>query len=122
MKYCLFLVCLISVAHVQNYNPDAVNKKAAETYAKAITILQNDADVRNAIPTLNKAIEYDAKYVDVYLSLGGVYGELKDYSNSVLNYEKAFAIDSIYSKFYLLPYSINLAGAGKFNEALNAVN
>lgn len=122
MKYCLVLICLVSVAHAQSYNPDAVNKKATETYAKAMDILQNDLTIQNAIPVLNKAIEYDAKFVDAYLSLGGIYGELKDYKNSVLNYQKAFAIDSAYSKFYLLPYSINLAGAGKFNEALNAVN
>lgn len=122
MKYCLAFICLFSVAHAQQYNPESVNKKAAETYAKAIDILQNDANIQNAIPTLNKAITYDAKYVDAYLSLGGVYGELKDYNNSVLNYEKAFTIDSLYSKFYLLPYSINLAGTGKFSAALNAIN
>src|SRR5205809_3982682 len=121
MKYFLFCFCLVSVARAQNYNPEAVNKKAADTYAKAIEILQND-DVKNAIPLLNKSVEYDPKFVDAYLSLGGVYGELKDYANSVANYQKAFAIDSTYSKFYLLPYSINLAGAGKFNDALNAVN
>ncbi len=121
MKYFLFLFCLISVAKAQQYNPDAVNKKAAETYSKAVEILQND-DIKNAIPVLNKAIEYDAKFVDAWLSLGGVYGELKDYNNSILSYQKAFAIDSAYSKFYLLPYSINLAGAGKFNEALHAIN
>ena len=122
MKFSLFFLCLISVAHAQNYNPDAVNKKAAETYAKAVDVLQNDADIRNALPALNKAIEYDTKYVDAYLSLGGVYGELKEYNKSILNYEKAFAIDSLYSKFYLLPYSINLAGAGRFTDALNAIN
>ena len=120
--YCLVFICLISVAHAQSYNPDAVNKKATETYAKAMDILQNDLNIQNAIPVLNKAIEQDAKFVDAYLSLGGVYGELKDYKNSALNYQKAFEIDSAYSKFYLLPYSINLAGAGKFNEALSAVN
>ncbi len=121
MKYFLFCFCLISVARAQGYNPEAVNKKAADTYAKAIDVLQND-DIKNAIPLLNKAIEYDSRFVDVYLSLGGVYGELKDYNNSILNYRKAFAIDSAYCKFYLLPYSINLAGAGKFDEALNAIN
>ncbi|HEX5153325.1 MAG TPA: OmpA family protein [Parafilimonas sp.] len=122
MKYFAFCLCLISAARAQNYDPDRINKKASETYAKAIEILQNDADIKNAIPVLNKAIEYDAKFVDAYLSLGGVYGELKDYANSIINYQKAFAIDSVYSKFYLLPYSINLAGAGKFNDALNAIN
>jgi len=122
MKCFLFCMCLISVARAQNYHPDAINKKASETYAKAIDILQNDNDIKNAIPVLNKAIEYDTKFVDAYLSLAGVYGELKDYTSSVINYQKAFAIDSVYSKFYLLPYSINLAGAGKFNDALNAIN
>ncbi|MEO8713221.1 MAG: hypothetical protein ABI405_13910, partial [Parafilimonas sp.] len=52
MKYFLFCFCLISVAKAQNYNPDAVNKKAAVTYSKAIEILQND-DIKNAIPVLN---------------------------------------------------------------------
>jgi tetratricopeptide (TPR) repeat protein len=122
MKYFVFCLCLVSIAKAQNYNPDAVNKKASETYAKAINILQNDNDIKNAIPVLNKAIEYDAKFVDAYLSLAGVYGELKDYANSVINYQKAFTIDSAYSKFYLLPYSINLAGAGKFDDALNVIN
>jgi outer membrane protein OmpA-like peptidoglycan-associated protein/tetratricopeptide (TPR) repeat protein len=122
MKYFIFCLCLISVARAQGYNPDAVNKKAAETYAKAMDILQNDPDIKNAIPVLNKVLGYDPKMVDAYLSLGGVYGTLKDYNNSIINYQKAFAIDSGYSKIYLLPYSINLAGAGRFNDALNAVN
>ncbi len=122
MKYCLFFVCLISVARAQTYNPAAVNKKASEAYAKAIDILQNDINIKDAINVLNKAIEYDPRFVDAYLSVAGIYGELKDYNNSVLNYEKAFAVDSVYTNFFLLPYSINLAGAGKFNEALNAVN
>lgn len=123
MKYLLVCLCCVTiVARAQQYNPEAVNKKAMDSYTKAMGILQNDMDVRNAIPVLNKAIQYDANFVDAYLTLGGVYGELKDYNNSILNYEKAFAIDSGYSKFYLLPYSINLAGAGKFNEALTAVD
>ena len=61
MKYFVFCLCLISVAKAQNYNPEKINKKASETYAKAIEILQNDANIKNAIPVLNKAIEYDAK-------------------------------------------------------------
>ncbi len=121
MKYFVFCFCLISVANAQNYNPDAVNKKAAGAYAKAINLLQND-EIKEAIPVLKQAIAYDANYADAYLNLAGAYGELKDYANCVSNYEKAFAIDSAYSKFYLLPYSINLTGLGKFNEALQAVN
>src|SRR5215813_3554153 len=114
MKYLLFCFCLISVAHAQGYDPEKVNKKAAGTYSKAIGFLQNE-DLKNAIPIINQAIQQDPKFVDAYLSLGGVYGQLKDYNNSIINYQKAFAVDSDYSKFYLLPYSINLAGAGKFD-------
>ena len=121
MKYCLFLVCLISVAHAQGYDPEKVNKKAADTYSKAIELLQNE-DLKNAIPIINQALQQDPKFVDALLSMGGVYGQLKDYTTSISYFEKAFAIDSEYSKTYLLPYSINLAGAGKFSEALNAVN
>ncbi len=121
MKYLLFCFGLISVAQAQNYNPDAVNKKAAAAYADAIQLLQDD-QTQQAIPILQKAISYDAKFADAYLSLAGAYGELKDYNNAIIIYEKAFAIDSGYTKFYLLPYSIDLAGLGKFNDALNAVN
>src|SRR5690606_5639644 len=37
-------------------------------------------------------------------------------------FEKAFALDTLYTNYYLLPYSIDLAGAGRFAEALDAVN
>jgi outer membrane protein OmpA-like peptidoglycan-associated protein/tetratricopeptide (TPR) repeat protein len=122
MKYFLLIgLSFAQFVHAQSYDPEKVNKKASETYAKAIELLQNDAR-REVIPVLQKAIEYDNRFVDAYLSLAGVYGELKDYANSVTNYEKAFSIDSIYCKFYLLPYSINLAGMGRFTDALNAVN
>src|SRR4029078_8396828 len=100
MKYCLFFLCFVSVAHAQQYNPEAVNKKAAFNYSKAIEFLQYN-DLNNALPLLNKAIEYDSRFADAYLSLAGVYGEKKDYANSITNYEKAFAIDSSYTKFYV---------------------
>ncbi len=121
MKYLLFYWCLISVANAQNYNPDAINKKAAATYQTALEMLANDAR-REVIPVLEKAISQDAKFVDAYLSLGGVYADLKDYNNSIIYYEKAISIDSIYSKYYLIYYSENLAALGRFNDALNAIN
>jgi outer membrane protein OmpA-like peptidoglycan-associated protein len=121
MKNLLFCFCLISVANAQNYNPDAVNKKAADTYQTALQLLQNDAR-REVIPVLQKAISQQPNFVDAYLSLGGVYADLKDYNNSVLNYEKAISIDSVYTKYYLIYYSQNLAALGRFNDALYAVN
>jgi tetratricopeptide (TPR) repeat protein len=47
---------------------------------------------------------------------------MKNYKTSTDNYEKAFAIDSNYTNEYKLPYSINLAGQGRFQEALNTIN
>ena len=71
---------------------------------------------------LQKAVKIEPKFLDAYLSLGGIYGELKEYKNAVDNYEKARSIDSVYFKDYALPYSINLAGLGEFQKALDAVN
>ena len=82
--------------------------------------VQND-DYKNAIPIFLDAIQKDPAYVDAYLSLAGVYGQLKNYQLCVDTYEKAFSLDSNYTSFYRLSYSINLAGLGQFQKALNAV-
>jgi outer membrane protein OmpA-like peptidoglycan-associated protein len=71
---------------------------------------------------MDQAIKADKNFVDAYLSRAGLYGELKNYGQSVENYEKAFALDPKYSSDYKLPYSINLAGKGEFSRALKAVD
>jgi outer membrane protein OmpA-like peptidoglycan-associated protein/tetratricopeptide (TPR) repeat protein len=81
-----------------------------------------DGQMKEGIPLLKKAIEIDPNFADAVLSLGGVYGELKDYQAAVTQYEKGRAMDTNYFRYYYLPYSINLAGLGRFNDALNAVN
>jgi len=83
--------------------------------------VQNE-DYKNAIPIFLDAIQKDPAYVDAYLSLAGVYGQLKNYQQCVDTYEKAFALDSNYTSFYRLSYSINLAGLGQFEKALNAID
>jgi outer membrane protein OmpA-like peptidoglycan-associated protein/tetratricopeptide (TPR) repeat protein len=103
------------------YNPDKVNKKAAQLYSKALELAQND-DFKGGIESLKQAVGIDKNFEDAYLSIAGMFGELKDYQNAIENYEKAKAIDSNYFKDYNLPYSINLAGKGEFQKALDAVN
>ena len=71
---------------------------------------------------INDALKIEPKFVEAYLSIAGMYAELKDYNESVNQFEKAFLLDSVYSKNYLLPYSISLSGAGRFADALKAVN
>lgn len=117
----LLFISLSLASFAQTYNPDKVNKKAIDLFERALLKLQ-DGQLKEAIPGLKKAIETDPSYVDAILSLAGVYGELKDYKTAVQQYEKGRALDTGYFRFYNLPYSINLAGLGRFNDALNAIN
>ena len=120
----LVLIVFFFVGYItkaQTYNPENINGKAVKLYAKAVTQIA-DGNLKEAIETLNKTIAADDNYLDAYLSLAGVYGEMKNYNNAVATYEKAFAKDSSYTNIYKLPYSINLAGAGKFTEALQQIN
>ena len=76
----------------------------------------------DALGLINLALENDPGYLDAQLSKAGILGELKRYPEAVKAYSKAFAMDSAYTREYLLPYSINLAGMGKFQEALHATD
>ena len=119
----LLPICLLLMAqtvHAQ-YDPQKVNKKAAQLYSKALEQAQGD-DFKGGIETLLQTVKIDPNFEDAYLSLAGMYGELKNYQGAIDNYEKARAIDSNYFKDYNLPYSIDLAGKGEFAQALDAVN
>lgn len=109
-----------SGVHAQ-YDPSKVNPKAKSLYDNGI-IKAQDGDYKEAISLLQQAIYLDTFYVEAYLSLGGVYGQMKNHSLSAEYYEKAFAKDTAYTRLYKLPYSINLAGKGEFEKALIAVN
>ena len=121
--HILFAIALVTAAsHTQaQYNPDKVNKKAAQSYSKALELAQND-DFKGGIESLKQAVRLDPGFADAWLSMAGMHGELKDYQGAIDSYEKARAIDSDYFKDYNLPYSINLAGKGDFSRALQAVN
>lgn len=123
MKNLLYILLFISLSFSaqSQYNPNGVNKKAGNLYSNALNIA-GDGDYREAIKMLENAVKLEPKFLDAYLSIGGIYGEMKDYKNAVANYEKAKTIDSIYFKDYALPYSINLAGLGEFEKALGAAN
>ena len=114
------LLLLAGQALKAQYDPEKVNKKAAQLYSKALELAQND-DFKGGIAVLQQAVRVDNRYEDAYLSMAGMYGELKNYQDAVDNYEKARAIDSLYFMDYNLPYSINLAGKGEFEKALQAV-
>ncbi|HEX6332767.1 MAG TPA: OmpA family protein, partial [Flavisolibacter sp.] len=111
---------LVSAAAFGQYDPERVNKKAVQKYNMAMEKAQ-DGDLKAALGLLQEAAVIDKNYLEAYLSLGGVYGQLKNREQSILNYEKAFAIDSNFASDFRLPYSINLAGLGQFEKALQSI-
>jgi outer membrane protein OmpA-like peptidoglycan-associated protein/tetratricopeptide (TPR) repeat protein len=116
-----FILLHISTTLFAQYDVSRINKKAIEAYNKGIEKAQ-DGKYNEAIESMQEAINRDAKYIDAYLSLAGVYGQIKNHTQSVATYEKAFSLDSNYTSDYRLPYSINLAGMGEFEKALNTIN
>jgi outer membrane protein OmpA-like peptidoglycan-associated protein len=120
LSTCLLLVITSSFAQ---YNPEKVDKKAVAFYDKAMELADLNK-YKEAIGMLQQAIARDNNYIDAYLSMAGIYGQLKDYPQSVAVYEKAFAMDTAYTNDpgLWLPYAINLAGKGDFDKALQTVN
>ena len=97
------ILLVISFAtFAQGYNPEKVNKKAAQLYSKAIETAES-GNYREAITILDNAIAADKNFVDAYLSKAGLFGELKNYTSAIENYEKAFGMDLAYTNEYKLP-------------------
>ena len=117
----IFSLFTFQVSRAQWYDPDKVNKKAGEIYGQAYDEAR-EGKYTAAIQHINEAIAIEPKFVDAFLSRAGIYANLKNYTASVNDFETGLRLDSIYSKTFLLPYSISLAGAGKFEQALDVVN
>ncbi len=118
--FCAVLLCGFFVGFAQK-NKEKQTQKAQEAYDAAMLQLR-DGLTRNAVPLLGKAIEYNPQFTDAYLSLAGVYGELKDYAKAVAYYEKARDIDTTEFAYLQLPYSIDLAALGRWDDALATIN
>ena len=114
------LFIIVSTTKAQWYDPEKVNKKAYTIYEAAYQNAQ-DQNYAAAIANINKAIAIEPKFVEAYLSKAGIYADLKKYDSSVIDFEKALHLDSVYAATYLLPYSISLSGIGQFQKALTAV-
>lgn len=118
--YTLILTVLFLPALAQ-YKPSSISKKAEDLYTRALG-KAGEGDFQEALRMLGQSVKMEPQFADAFLSIAGIYGELKNYDQAIANYEKAKAIDSIYFRDYALPYSINLAGQGQFEKALQAVN
>ena len=118
---CTVLLFFLIADLRAQYDPQKVDKKAARLYLVSQQQVGDDK-FQEGIETLKQAVAIDQNFEDAWLSMAGMYGELKNYQAAVDNYKIARSIDSIYFKDFSLSYSINLAGLGKFEEAQAAVN
>lgn len=110
-------IIIPSSLKAQWYNPEKVSKKAKVVYFEAYDLASEGAYIKS-LKKLEQAIKIYPNYVEAFLSRAGIYADLKNYDSSVRNFEIAFSLDSVFCSEYLLPYSISLAGIGKFEEAL----
>ncbi len=118
--FLLFSSISFTLVFSQTYDPGKVSKKVKSVYDKAITLAQ-EGNLEQAATLLKQCAEAEPSYADAYLSLGGVYSDLRNYQLSIDYFEKAFSIDPDYSIESKLPYSINLARLGQFDKALAAI-
>jgi outer membrane protein OmpA-like peptidoglycan-associated protein/tetratricopeptide (TPR) repeat protein len=116
--YIVLLLLLTIGVHAQ-YNPSKISPEAVKLFEHANELAYND-QLKEGLETLKKAVEIDKGYEDAFLSMAGIYVELKDYREAYENFKTARSIDSLYFKDFSLGYSISLAGLGKFQEALEA--
>jgi outer membrane protein OmpA-like peptidoglycan-associated protein len=118
--FCSFLLSILILRSEAQYDPSKIDKKAVQLFDLSME-QGRDGNLQEGIATLKKAVAIDPGYADAYLSMAGMYTELKNYQAAVDNYRIAKSIDSIYFTDYNLSYSLPLAGLGKFEEALSAV-
>jgi outer membrane protein OmpA-like peptidoglycan-associated protein len=115
----LFLVCFCACS-AQKKSSGKMLAKAEEQFNLAQEQIDNGF-LKQAIPFFEEAININPNYVAAYLSLAGVYQQLQQYDLSEQAYLKAFVLDSINTKTFLLSFSTSQAGLGKFQQALKSV-
>ena len=116
---CAFL--LLSTLALAQIPRQSSSPKALKKYNEAILALEDNRSA-DGIALLANVLQIDSNFIDAYLSLAGAYGNTKQYKKAVIVYDRARSKDSLYFTPYLLPYSINLAGLGQFDKALEAIN
>lgn len=100
----------------QWYDPEKVPSKAQMIYSGALQALDDD-EWNHCKTLLYNAIKIEPRFVEAWLTMGGMYGQLKQYDSAVYCYQHAYELDSIFSRDLILPWTINLAGLGRFTEA-----
>ena len=123
MRGCIlfFLLAIGYTGTTQSYNPEKISKKNRTIYNKALSFAE-ELRYNDALNLINIALENDPAFLEARLSKAGILSELKQYNKAAEAYKLALDADYDYCREYLLPYSINLAGAGAFEQALQELN
>jgi outer membrane protein OmpA-like peptidoglycan-associated protein/tetratricopeptide (TPR) repeat protein len=124
MRLLLLIATMSSLsltAVAQWFDAEKVNKKAMTVYLQGMDAAEADR-YPDAIKKMDEAIKLDPRFVDAWLSRAGLNAHIRQYPQAVRDFQTAIQLDSIYCHTYFLPYSIALAGNGKFKEALQAVD
>jgi outer membrane protein OmpA-like peptidoglycan-associated protein/tetratricopeptide (TPR) repeat protein len=118
----LFAIILMPMATAlpcrgQAYDPSRVSRKARALYELSLG-KASDGNYRGALETVEQAIGIEPGFVEAWLSKAGLHGELRNYAAAAAAYERSFALDSLFTREYRLPYAINLGGLGRFSDAI----
>ena len=116
----VFVFFLLILRAQAQYDPAKIDKKAVQFFDLSMEQAR-DGNLQEGLVSLKKAVAINNMYEDAFLSMAGIYTELKNYQSAVDNYKIAKSIDSNYFIDYNLSFSLPLAGLGKFEEALAAV-
>lgn len=105
----------------QWYQPDQISKKARKKFDEARS-LYNLGDYNLAMENINDAIKIEPKFIEAIASRANFLANSKNYSASIIDFEKTIQLDSIFSNKYLFNYSCSLAGMGYFEKALDCID
>lgn len=123
MKKGLFFIILIFFVckgNAQIYSPEQVPKKARKLYDQAVAMIDAGKPYES-LDQIDQALRLYPGFVEALLTKAAIYGERKNYAKAVEVYEVAIDIDPVYTQEYQLPFAINLAGCGRFEESLQAI-
>ena len=79
IKFVFTILFLLSgIAVCAQYDPSKIKTEATKLFERSNQLAYND-QFKEALETLKKAVVADPGYEDAYLSMAGIYVELKNY-------------------------------------------
>ena len=76
--FCAMLFSLLITRAEAQYDPSKIDKKAVQLFDQSM-VEGRDGNLKEGLELLKKAVAIDNRYADAYLSMAGMYTELKNY-------------------------------------------